>query len=410
MSIILVKPKSQPADPALTAKARARFEEWLIPFMIIRFNFVHHVLGVMDKVASTSVSTMGVRVLPDGRIQLHYNPVWVESLTDAQLTYVMYHEVGHIILHHCTLRRFPDSELGSIATDLAVNEIVPIIEGSCEPPKDKDGNLTGCFVSEFKKNPLYKDMEENQCAEYYFDYLRKRGVGGEGKGKGEMKVTISGDHDGWDENELADMKVSAKIAEIDQCDLWGDVAGVSRELIKAAQTRRINWIQILKVWFGNQITSRHTSTRKRPHKKYGYACPGYKKARVDKWMIGFDTSGSTWDAGLLGQFLDTLTQIHKDGFPLDYMQFDAEVQDGPHPWDRAGISLEFKGNGGTDFQPVIDLVDKQGYKGLVLLTDGEASAPTQPKQAKVVWCMPVGKKRPEGVTWGDVVHIQPYVR
>ena len=405
MNTLILKPKkSKPVDPVLVARARARFEEWLIPFMIIRFNFVHHILGVMDKIASSSCETMGVRVLSDGRIQLHYSPVWIEELTDAQLTFVMYHEVGHIILHHCTLRKFPDSDVGNIATDLAVNEIVPVINGSCEPPKDKDGNLTGCFVSEFKKNPLYKDMESDQCAEYYYDFLRKKGL------KGAPKYVLIDDHKGWDENEFADMKVTAKIAEIDQCDLWGDVGGVAKELIKAAQTRRINWVQLLKIWFGNQITSRRTTTRKRPNKKFGYDYPGYKKARSDKWLVGFDTSGSTWEAGLLCQFLDILTRVHKDGFPLDYMQFDAEVQDGPHAWDRAGISLEFKGCGGTNFQPLIDLVDKQGYKGVIILTDGEASAPTQPKQARVVWCMPVGKTRPEGVTWGDVVHIQPYAR
>jgi predicted metal-dependent peptidase len=105
-----------------------------------------------------------------------------------------------------------------------------------------------------------------------------------------------------------------------------------------------------------------------------------------------------------------MTQINKDGFPLDYMQSDCEVQDGPHPWDRNAISMEFKGGGGTDFQPVIDVVDKQGYKWVVILTDGEAAAPTQPKRARVIWCLPVGKKRPDGVTWGEVVHIQPYAR
>ena len=404
MNIILKPKKVKPVDPALVEKARARFEEWLIPFMIIRFNFVHRVLGIMDKIASESCETMGVRIMPDGRIQLHYSPDWVETLTDAQLTFVMYHEVGHVILHHCTLRRFPDNDLGNIATDLAVNELVPIIEGSCEPPKDKNGNLIGQFVSEYKKNPLYADIESDQCAEYYYDFLRRKGL------KGAPKYVLVGDHKGWDENDLADMKVAAKIAEIDQCDLWGDVGGVTRELIKAAQTRRVNWIQFLKIWIGSQITSQRTTTRKRPNKKFGYDYPGYKHARVDKWLVVFDVSGSTWLSDLLGMFLDVLTQIFKDGFPLDYMQCDAKVQDGPHPWDRAKISLEFKGCGGTDFQPVIDVIDKCGYKGAIILTDGEAAAPTRPKTARIVWCMPVGKTRPKGVTWGDVVHIQSYVR
>jgi predicted metal-dependent peptidase len=398
----MTKPK---INPALMAKVKARFEDWLIPFMIISFNFVHRLLGIMDKIASEHAETMGVRVLPDGRLQLFYNPTWVDTLSDSSLTYIMYHEVAHVVLHHCTLRKFPDNDLGNIATDLAVNEIVPVVEGSCEPPKDKNGNLTGMFVSEFKKNPLYKDMEESQCAEYYYDYLRKRS----------FKIPSSGmarldDHSGWDENELADMKVRAKIAEIDQCDLWGDVGGVEKELIKAAQTRRINWIQYLKMWFGSQLTSLKTTTRKRPHKKYGYDYPGYKRARYDKWLVVFDTSGSVWCENLLGQFLDVLNQIHRDGFPLDYMQCDAEVTDGPHPWERNRISLDFKGCGGTNFQPIMDVVDKQGYKGVVILTDGEAAAPTKPKQARVVWCLPVGKTRPVGVDWGDVVHIQPYTR
>jgi predicted metal-dependent peptidase len=70
------------------------------------------------------------------------------------------------------------------------------------------------------------------------------------------------------------------------------------------------------------------------------------------------------------------------------------------------LKLEFKGRGGTDFQNVIDIVNQRHYRGVMILTDGQAPAPTQPKGAHVLWVLPTGCKPP--VDWGERVYLEKH--
>ena len=123
---------------------------------------------------------------------------------------------------------------------------------------------------------------------------------------------------------------------------------------------------------------------------------------MDRWLVAADTSGSI-DSELLSEWLGVLNQL-ADELPIDFMQFDCEKTEEPHPYERRRLKLEFKGRGGTDFQPVMDIVDKRKYKGVMILTDGMAAEPTRPKMAKIIWVLPQGCNPP--VEWGDRVHMQ----
>ncbi len=387
--------------------------KWLITFLICRFKFVHHILSIMTKESSYTIPTMGVIVTDEGKFSLIYNPLFVFSLTDQELTYVFFHEILHLVLHHCTMRQMVEIKdkkrmtqeeknsfiLANKAHDLAVNELIPINE-ACQPPKDKDNKLVGQHVSEYKKEKEYSDIEEKQTSEWYYLYLQKK----QKKNKNKKKNVGYGnfdDHGNWKEHETADERVRAKIKEIDQNELWGDMSSTQKELILAAQVRRINWKNKIRTFFGNLAWKHRQSTRKRPDKRYGYMFPGKKKLFVDRWLIAADTSGSI-DADLLGQWLGVINQL-ADEFPIDFMQFDYEKTQDPIPYEKKKPKLEFKGRGGTSFQPVIDIVEKKKYKGIMILTDGEASAPTKPKMAKVLWVLPAGHNPP--VNWGQIVHL-----
>ena len=89
-----------------TDKVYANFWErwdWLITFMVVEDKFVHNVLMMMDKSRNDSIKTMGVRV-EGTRIFLVYNQKFIDSLSDAELRWVITHEVYHLVLHHCTKR------------------------------------------------------------------------------------------------------------------------------------------------------------------------------------------------------------------------------------------------------------------------------------------------------------------
>jgi len=417
-----------PATVKDISKAEKRIE-WMISFLICRFKFVHQILGMMTKHPDNNIGTMGVLVTESGKFELRYNPVFTNNLTDNELTYVLCHEVLHLALHHCTSRKLEEGYLWNMATDLAVNELIPNDPShSCVRPVTKDGKAGGLFVSSLEKEPMFKDIQTMQTAEWYYDFLRKRmpqitieidgvseeGQGGDGDEQGQggggdkkkgQKITIKiktfDAHDGWREHEVADEKVRAKIKEVARMDSWGTVSASAKELIMAAQTKRINWKNKIRTWFGNMAWKDKTVTRKRPNRRTGFIHPGSKREFVDRWLVAADTSGSI-DADLLAQWIGVMNQL-SEMLPVDFMQFDCDKTEDPHPYNRRHKSLEFKGRGGTSFQPVIDIANKARYRGLMILTDGCAPAPTKPDCSKVLWVLPEGQNPP--VDWGDKVYL-----
>ena len=398
-------------SPDMLSKSRKRFE-WLTGFLICEFKFVYHILGMMKKIPTEGMGTMGVRVTDDGKFELRYDPAFFDSLSDEEATYVFYHEILHLALHHCTRRQLTKEphllSLANVAYDLAVNELIPVIKGVCTPPLNKDGKFIGVSVAEYKKNPMFQDIQSRQTAEWYYDYLMKKmpppekggGSGGDGEESGEPGKILD-DHDGWKEQQIADERVRVKVKQVQDRNLWGNMSQTEKELILAAQVQKINWRNKIRVWFGNQAWKNKLNTRKRPNRRTGWIHPGSKTDYVDRWLVATDTSGSV-DDELLGQWIGVLNQIAEE-LPIDVMQFDCSKTEDPRPYDRRQTKFEFKGRGGTDFQPVIDIVDKRRYMGVMILTDGEAGVPTKPKRAQVLWVLPAGHNPP--VDWGDRVHL-----
>lgn len=396
-----------PADEEQKVKERV---DWLVRFMVCRYHFVHKVLGYITRVYTYRVPTMGVTVT-GSKLVLYINPRFVKDLKDEYAVFILYHEVSHLVLHHCTSRRLGDRRLGNYATDLAANELIHEEKESCERPRDDDGNLMGLFVDDLKKNPMYADIEPMKSAEWYYEYLRrkqkeqgggKKGDKGEGSGiPGDGDGETLDGHGGWEENEVAGERIRAIVREVEASDMWGNMSATAKETVLAAQVRKINWRNKIRTWFGNIAWKDRHSTRKRPNRRTGYIHPGYKKSYVDRWLIAADTSGSI-DSDLLSQWIGVVNQL-TEVLPIDFMQFDCDKTQDPRPYDRRRLNLEFKGRGGTSFDPVMKIVDERHYKGVMILTDGEASKPPKPRAARVLWVLPKGHHPP--VEWGERVYL-----
>jgi len=395
-------PELKELTPAQLSQAKKRFD-WLLSFLICHYKFVHQILGMMTKYVDYKVETMAVSVTADGKFQMYWSPSFFETLKDEEATYVHYHEVMHIVLHHCTKRKGDklNHELWNIAHDLAVNELI-LDNAFCKIPRTKEGKLIGCHVRVLKEMPEYTDIKERQTAEWYFQYLREKNKKNQNGSVGDLVAMGSMDsHDGWGKNEIADERIRAKIKEIELSETWGSLPQTDIETIKAAQIKKISWEALMLTWFGNYATKERVTTRKRPNRRTGYAHPGYRKGYTEKWLVVADTSGSTM--GYLKIWGAVINQIAEE-LPIDFAQCDCNVTCEPVPFENAQIDFEFKGMGGTDFQPIIDLVDKNNYAGLCILTDGEAAACTKPKSAQVLWCLPIGKVPP--VEWGTRIHLE----
>jgi predicted metal-dependent peptidase len=144
------------------------------------------------------------------------------------------------------------------------------------------------------------------------------------------------------------------------------------------------------------------ATRKRPNRRMKFLQPGTRALTVDKHLLAIDTSGSV-DNSLLSKFLGVINQLQGD-FYIDVMQFDCEKTSDPVPYKRRKANFEFKGRGGTDFGPVFEMCKTRKYKSVIILTDGQAAAPEEPKLTRVLWVLPSKDYQPP-VSWGEKVHL-----
>jgi predicted metal-dependent peptidase len=431
-TIKLIKPK--PLDVKDLIKSEKRFE-WLITFLIVNFKFVHQILGAMKKIPRNGFGTMGVCIKSGGKFELTYDPAFLEALTDSEATFVLYHEVLHLALHHCTRRQFDDHKLSNIATDLAVNELIPDSQDSCSRPRMKnekgENKVCGCFVDDIKKMKQFADILPKQTSEWYYDYLKKKqqeqgGGGGQGQpqkgqgqgqpqsgqgqnqpgeGDGDFDIELLDTHGGWKEDEIADERAKDMVEKIRQSNSWGPMPADIQEIIMAAQVRKINWRNLIRRFFGNMITTDRECTRKRPNRRTGLVHPGFKKIRQDKHLVAIDTSGSV-DSDLLSQFLGVINQM-TNYLAIDVTQFDAAIHCQPKAFDRKKKDYGITGRGGTDFQPVFDLAKERRYRSVILLTDGCAPAPIKPNHMRALWVLPKGCNPP--VDWGLRVHLERHV-
>ena len=417
--------------------------EWLCSFTIIKYRFIHEILMLMSKHPDTKMPTMGVKVEGTG-FDLAYNPDFFMQLTDPEAMFVFSHECFHLVMHHCTRRKFDNHVLGNIAQDLAVNELIEEQPGSCEKPKAFIKNekskkieekLFGCFVEDLEKDPLFNGILRKQAAEWYYDFLNTRlpkmtikikrkgqgdgkGEKDKGSGKGdqdkdksqtgsgsqEITIEVCDEHGGWDKNnEIADEIIRAKVEEMMRGNKWGDLSAGTIETIMAAQKSEVNWRRFIRAWAGNMVWREREVTVKRPNRRTGFKHPGFKKTHIDKILLAIDTSGSIGSEDL-AQFLREMNRI-QELTPVDVMQFDADKTTEPKAYDKKRDKFDFKGRGGSNFQPVMDTAKNHRYKGLVILTDGQADAPTKPPATKVLWALTKPGMNPP-VTWGQKVWLK----
>jgi predicted metal-dependent peptidase len=387
--------------------------DWLFGYMVIQYPFIYQVMSIMIKHVDPKMESMGVAV-KNGKLFFYYSPKFFMALKDEEVTYCLFHEILHVVLHHCTYRRLP-GKLGNVAADLAINELIEIHKGSCEPPKD----FQPLTVDSLKENEKYSDIQHKQTAEWYYKYLLEKGYGdnsgkgNSGKGNSEggnsEEDNSEGDlfpefdsHEKWADDEFADEIIRAKVNEINSQNHWGNIGGTLQEIISAAQIRRINWKSLIRQFYGPFISPDRISTRKRPNRRLGFQQPGTKTNTQGKHLVMIDCSGSI-DQDLHSQFLGVINQM-SEHLTIDMGQFDTEITSQPKPFLQARKTIEVNGRGGTCFQKVIDFTNEHHYLSLVILTDGVADVCTAPLLASVLWVLPNNLKPP--VDWGKIINIE----
>ena len=105
-----------------------------------------------------------------------------------------------------------------------------------------------------------------------------------------------------------------------------------------------------------------------------------------KLLVAVDVSGSITSVDL-SYFFGVINSAFRYGFTaVDVIQFDVGVQV-VQTLKKVLHDVTVLGRGGTSFQEPIDYAHKNGYDGLVILTDGYAPEPVIPEnmRCKLVW-------------------------
>lgn len=192
----------------------------------------------------------------------------------------------------------------------------------------------------------------------------------------------------WEEDQLMQESIREKIEQVKRMNQWGSLPGKVVDEILASRIVRIDYRQILSMFRASVLSSSRKLTRMLPSRRYGFEYMGSKRDFTTELLVAIDVSGSVTNEGI-SQALSIINRFFKYGVEnIDVIQFDYGLQ-GEKMTMKKALKDKFKvqGRGGTDFQAPIDLFLKDGYDGLIMITDGFAAVPEVPKvfRGNILW-------------------------
>jgi predicted metal-dependent peptidase len=401
--------------------------------------FLGTLMRFIRKIKTPSVSTAGVRPYNDG-IELMWNPIFFKKELKAnQIQGVLKHELYHVMLEHMTTRRQKPHVLWNVATDCAINSLIPrdqlpdfvYIPGELfTPPNPPPGWQPSLIAKKVKELPkmlmseaymaaLLEDPEiqaamqraQKACAgdgdndstgsssgsgscpgqgnqsgsggsrkTSYERALEKELFGGQGDG-------LLDDHDVWDDlsndqrDKLRDivrdfLRDCVRRAE-NSSSGWGNVPAEMQAMIRKMLSNEIDWTELVNRFLGRTRMTTTTSSLKRLNRRAPWDFPGRKRLYRAKFALLIDESGSVGDEALELFFaeMSNLGSVTE----YDIIPFDHTVDEENIQHMRRGMqpNLERTRGGGTSFDAAVEYVNgKLGlYDAAVILTDGACSKP-----------------------------------
>lgn len=374
--------------------------------------FYASLLLQMVRVETEQLPTMGVTI-NNGRILLYVNPKFVDTLTVPELRAVMEHECLHLVMDHLIRGKDLNKPIFNVAADIAINQLIKGVL-----PK------TACTPEMF-------NFPKEQFAEVYYQLLMKNAkhitiTFTDGKGGSGGKQQVQGpqgtgelidDHGVWDEvhekggtdlnREIVKQAIKQAV-EHAQRKSRGHLPGAVEQMIEEwLKPPTVPWQQVLRMFIGNSVKAEFKRSWKRMSRRFGETQKGFIPSRILKLAVAIDTSGSVGDEELQ-DFVAEIKEIqNRYRSNITVIECDAEIQKVYELTPMTKVQRNFKGRGGTDFEPVFKYIDKnmRGQRPdlLVYLTDLECSFPKEPP-CQMVWCAS-SNASDRTPPYGMVVHI-----
>jgi predicted metal-dependent peptidase len=372
--------------------------------------------------ARSSIATMAT----DG-VSLYFNPLFVETLSAAEIAGTLAHEVMHPALQHHTRRGGRDLRRWNMACDYAINPT--LVDAGLTLPKDVlfDNRFRGMSAERIYN--LLEEEEQNPSssieadAESQDDDSADSGRGSNGSESNNSEQDMDepsvpqtpggigqvldapepGNGEGDTVAEQArDWQIAVEQAE-NVAKLAGKLpAGVERSL-EATQAAGVDWRELLRRAWAETVPADYSWTRpNRRHVWNGLYLPGVICEGVGEICIAVDCSGSI-NARQLGLFEAEVRSILAGQQPrvVHVLYFDTEVQKSETYHAGLPIKLTPVGGGGTDFRDCFRWLEERGItpQTLVFLTDLWGTFPSDVPPYPVLWAS-TGKRE---VPFGQII-------
>jgi predicted metal-dependent peptidase len=384
------------------------------------------VLSIGNKTVSDDIPT----ACTNGRDEL-YGRAFVDSLTDAELRFLILHECYHKMYRHLTTWKHlhdKNHTLANMSCDYNLNgKLVDENkdDGFATMPRDADGNLMGLFDEKFREGNGWMDTAKIFNILDDDDDGDDEGEGGNESGGDDPQGTSCAQPKGFDEhdwegaNKLSDEETKELEKDIDIAIRQGSMAAGklgsngNRNFDELMQPQ-VDWREVLREFIQTTCTGSDYSTWKRPNRRYigaGVYMPSGISERIDELVIAIDTSGSISDTAValfLSEVQSICTTVKPEKVRVLYWG-DEVVGDEVYELNELDTlvrSTKVRGGGGTDVECVTAYMDahKISPQAAIILTDGYLFGDWGKWVCPTLWCVLDNKSATPDT--GKVVHIQ----
>lgn len=370
-----------------------------------------------------------------GKNRIEYNPELIKEKTPGEIKDLIKLELSRIILGHCTFRR-PNpfnAEIAIKASNMAIlqKNLGNLPEGQSfefyydalmkenQNDEDEDDDNGGGDASAGDCNDGMENMSgtENNDSEDQTDNSNSSG----------KSETEDGKNAKTDTEQNTGLESAAGDAEKDAVELWnkddavaeleaqmdrqellekkefseelsgilpGTMAGGFLSSLIIEKEKVSNKFNVLKIFISAiQKGKKRVGTRSKPNRRFGYHLLGTRLEKDNfSLLCVLDVSKSVKDKWLVlyANYLNYIRRKYK--CQIDVIEADIEIKEDSLFRMKSEIKiLKCEGRGGTDFQCVIDYVEKnkRKYDGVIVFTDGYFEHLEIPKNfnMRILWAL-----------------------
>ena len=346
------------------------------------------VLAIMHRLEYTALSgvmMIGKRVVDEtvptactnGRDEF-YGRAFVDRLNDAELRFLVLHEVYHKLYKHLTTWRWMydrNAKVANMACDYVIN-----IQLS-DAHRDGWAKMPDCGLLD----PKYRGWDSAKVFHDLMQNAKDQPQGGGGQPQPGQPGGGFDEHDWEGAQEMSAEEKESLARDIDEALRQGAImagklgTGGDRTFEDLLQPK-IDWREVLREFVQTTCAGSDYSTWQRPNRRYigaGYYMPSGVSEQIGEIVVAPDMSGSIGDTeirAMLGEVKGIADTVHPEAVRILY--WDTEVTQDEryeaHELDSMMRTTKPKGGGGTAPDCVPQYMTKNAITAqcAVVLTDG----------------------------------------